>query len=150
MRARRLAFWVGASLIPTACAVVLLVPPAPRAASAPPLGKWQGSVVVFRDGVLRNRVHLDLTINSLRVGRIAARATWRDPPVPPCTDILRLKRKRPGRWWFSVAATVGACAGTSWIYDISRRDSRRLRMRGTSNLPQYRSRVYVGTLVRSA
>jgi hypothetical protein len=148
MPTRRWASWVGASLVAFACAAVLLVPTAPRAASAPPIGKWRGSIHVFRDGVLRNRTRLDLTITSLRVGRISARASWRDPRAP-CTDILRLKRARPGRWWFSIAATIGACAGKSWAYDVSRLDSRRLRLRGTSNLPQYKSRVYVGTLVRS-
>jgi hypothetical protein len=130
-----------------AIVAVLLVPPAPQSASRPPIGKWQGSIVVFRDGVPRRRTHLDLHINSLHVGRIAATASWRD--APRCVDILRLKRARPGRWWFSIATAVGACAGTSWIYDITRQDSRRLHMRGTSNLPQYRNRVYVGTLVRS-
>jgi hypothetical protein len=128
-------------------AVVLLAPTGPRAASAPPIGKWRGSIVVFRDGVPRRRTHLDLNINSLQVGRIAATASWRD--APRCVDILRLKRARPGRWVFSIATAIGACAGTSWIYDITRQDSRRLHMRGTSNLPQYKSRVYIGTLVRS-
>ena len=50
-------------------------------------------------------------ISSLRLGR-SRLEHWRDRPR--CTDILRLKRSRPGRSQFSVAAAIGVCNGTSW------------------------------------
>jgi hypothetical protein len=146
MRTRYRVWLLGASLVAAASAMAAIAPVTPGAVSASPVGGWRGSIVVYRDGVPRRQLRLDMTISSLRLGRVSARADWRDRPR--CTDILRLTRSRPGRWRFSIAATIGACNGTSWIYDITRRGPRHLRLRATSNLPHLRSRVYVGTLVR--
>jgi hypothetical protein len=131
-----------------AAALVLLLPPAPVAArTAPPTGNWQGTIVVYRSGVLRARPFLQLTIGSLRLGQVSARASWLSPPR--CTDFLRLERARPRQWRFSIAGTIGICAGTSWIYDLTRRDARHLRLRATSNHPRFEGVVYAGTLRRS-
>ncbi|MGH3115664.1 MAG: hypothetical protein ACRDQ2_00825 [Gaiellales bacterium] len=135
-------------LIAASIALVLLLLPAPVAArAAPPTGNWEGTIVIFRDGVPRGRAYVELTISSLRLGRISARASWLRPPR--CTDILRLERARAGHWRFSIAATIGACTGRTWIYDVTRPAARRLRLRATSADPRFEGVVYLGTLVRS-
>jgi hypothetical protein len=121
--------------------------PAPVGARvAPPTGNWQGHIVVFRNGVPRTRVPLLLAIPSLRVGRVSARADWRGRPR--CTDFLRLEHARAGRWRFSIAASVGACAGTSWRIDLTRRRPGRLELHAVSSALRYRGIVYRGMLRR--
>ena len=141
MRGTRALMAVGAAL-----ASLAVLPASPAARAAPPTGNWQGTIAVYRNGVLSERAFLELTIGSLRLGQISARATWLRPPK--CIDFLRLARARPRQWRFSIAGTIGICAGTSWIYELTRRDARRLRLRAWSNLPGFQGEVYVGTLVR--
>jgi hypothetical protein len=130
-----------------ALALSLLLQPAPVGArSAPPTGNWQGTIVVYRNGVLRARVPLLLAIPSLRVGRVSARADWRGRPR--CTDFLRLEHARTNRWRFSIAASVGACAGASWRIDLTRRRPGQLELRAVSPALRYRGIVYRGTLRR--
>jgi hypothetical protein len=131
----------------TGAAALTLASAAAEARVAPPTGNWRGTVVIVRDGVPRGSWPLQLTITSLRVGRIAARAYW--PGPPRCMDILRLERARRENWRFSIAATIGACLGRSWVIDLTRRTPRRMSFRGTSSLPRFVGLVYSGTLVRS-
>jgi hypothetical protein len=127
-------------------AAFTLLPGTIEARVAPPTGTWQGTVVILRDGVPRGRWQVQLTITSLQVGRISARAYW--PGPPRCMDILRLERARAGHLRYSIAATVGACLGRSWVIDLTRRAPRRMVFRGTSKLPRFAGLVYTGTLVR--
>ena len=127
--------------------LTLHLQPTPAGARvAPPTGNWQGTIVMYRSGVARARVPLLLAIPSLRVGRVSARADWR--ARPRCTDFLRLERVRAGRWHFSIAASVGACAGASWKFDLRWRRPGQLELRAVSRALRYRGIVYRGTLRR--
>jgi hypothetical protein len=136
------------ALIAVGVLVLLLLLPGHVAAksAAPPTGNWQGTIVMYRNGVARARVPLLLAIPSLRVGRVSARADWR--ARPRCTDFLRLERVRAGRWHFSIAASVGACAGASWKFDLTWRRPGQLELRAVSRALRYRGIVYRGTLRR--
>jgi hypothetical protein len=135
------------ALVAMALAPGLLLQPAPAGArAAPPTGNWEGTIAVYRNGVLRARVPLLLAIPWLRVGRVSARADWR--ARPRCTDFLRLERARAGRWHFSIAASVGACAGRSWKFDLTWRRPGQLELYSVSRALRYRGIVYRGTLRR--
>jgi hypothetical protein len=135
------------ALIAVALALAPLLQPAPvGAGAAPPTGNWQGSIVVYRNGAPRARVPLLLAIPWLRVGRVSARADWR--ARPRCTDFLRLERARAGRWHFSIAASVGGCAGKSWKFDLTWRRPGQLDLYSVSPALRYRGVVYRGTLRR--
>jgi hypothetical protein len=141
MRTRRAVPYLAAG-----AAALALVPATAEARVAPPTGNWQGNIAVYRNGVLRGRVPLLLAIPSLRVGRVSARADWRGRPR--CTDFLRLEHARAGRWHFSIAASVGACAGSSWKFDLTRSRPGQLELRAVSPALRYRAIVYRGTLRR--